>query len=217
MADIHVKEERSPRISKGLKRQPIFMILLKEDNKPTNARRIQSLLSEYDVHFFGRGYSRARISTGAIGSFCRDLRNKGWLESKKLRPPRYKDLSEHYYLPIDNVENILKVARYLTAKMPRKVLESDYGDFLLDVAIVPYAEVILGQELKPSSVERLKEVCACSPSALRLLLDPGINDALDRIAHEMGHYEPMFEYLIDYLDALRLTDIAEGRHIRHSR
>lgn len=208
------RKEASPRVSKGLKRQLIFMVLLKENNRPTSIRQIQLLMKKHEIHFFGRGCSRAGISIGAIGSLCEDLRRRGWLESTLIRPPRYKGLSHHYHLPTENHENVLKVARYLATKMPRSVLESDYGDFLIDSVVTSYTEGILNLDLDHSSRETLKEVCGSSPSALKILLDPGINDALDRICHSMGYYRPAFECLVDYLHAARLTDIAEGKNIR---
>lgn len=171
-------------------------------------------LKKYDARLFGMGDSLVSISTGAIGAFCKDLQKRGWLESKRLLPPRSNKKSDHYHLPTVDPTNILKVARYLTGKMPKYVLESDYGGFLLEEAVVPCVEGTLDQKLDFSMENRLKEICGSSPSALRQVFDPGIINAVGRIADARGNNEPLIEYLVSYLEALRIVDIAEGRFIR---
>jgi len=135
------------RMTKSAKRLPILLVLLEHDAHPLNANRIRLLLKKMNMKVVGDDIRDASISSGAVGKMCEGLERVGLLESELAKPPRRKQKTPHYFLPINDDIKMLRVARFLLDKCGKLFVETRYAGIVIDKMVVPAAENALGMKL----------------------------------------------------------------------
>ena len=196
------------KMTKSAKRLPILLVLLEHDAHPLNANRIRLLLRKMNMKVFGDDFWDASVSSGAVGKMCEDLKSVGLVESEMAKPPRRKQETSHYFLPLNDKEKMLRVTRLLLDKCGRLFVTSKYAKTVIDRLVIPAAENALGMKLDSSVRVQIKEICSASPGALRRVLDPQLSHALMGIATHNGE-NPSSNSLLEYLRSAYILDIAD--------
>jgi len=199
-----------PQISRRI---AVMLVFLNNGNKVLNVSRISTKVNQLGIQTMRAGKSQMTISRKWVGTICQDLETKGFLESIITKPPRFRTTSPHYHLPEEDSAKMLKVTRLLLQKCPLTLLESDYGHDVVDQLVVPIAEKVLGKNLTKDEMEDVKAACGGSPSALSRILDPNLEDALNRSASVLERGAPSVETLLGYLDAALRLDIADAKWV----
>jgi hypothetical protein len=190
-----------------------MLVFLNNGNRVLNVSRISTKVKQLGIKPIRQEKSPITISRKWVGTICLDLKTKGFLESIKAIPPRFRTESLHYCLPKKDKAKMLKVTRLLLQKCPLVLLESDYGHDVVEQLVVPIAEKVLGKNLTKDEMEDVKAACGGSPSALSRILDPNLEDALSRSSSVLERGAPSVETLLDYLDAAFHLDIADEKWV----
>jgi hypothetical protein len=239
---LQFKMVKTPRVALRI---AIMLVFLNNGNHALNISRISSKVAQLNIQILESGreplartsherVGGVRENTGKEGSpeskgkrrqvsvshtwvqnVCEEMEKKGFLESIRIKPPRYKTKTPHYRLPVKDNAKMLNVATLLLQKCPLAFLESDYGHDIVNQHVVPIAEKALGKSLTKDEMEDVKAACGGSPSALSRILDPSLDDALNRSASVLERGAPSVETLLEYLDAAFRLDIADAKWVAY--
>ena len=196
--------------SKSTKRFLILQVLLKHEDHALNANRIRLLLDKMDIKILGDDIRDGKVSRGMVSEFCRDLEQKGFVESTMALPPRRKEKTPHYSLPMHDEGKMLKVTRYFLDRAGMIYLRSKYSRKFIDGHLISLIkkEFKCNINLEQSTV--IKQICYKSPSALKRALNPWLDNQIQAMVDRMDA-KPSAELLIQYLNAALILDAADAK------
>jgi hypothetical protein len=239
---LQFKMVKTPRVALRI---AIMMVFLNNGNHALNISRISSKVAQLNIQILESGReplartshervervsedtekgesprSKGRkrqvsVSHTWVQRVCEEMEKKGFLESIRVIPPRYKTKTPHYRLQVKDNAKMLNVVILLLQKCPLMLLESSYGRMIVDRLVVPRAEKVLGTSLTKDEMEDIKAICESSPSALSRMLDPNLEMALNRLASLLKHGAPSVNTLVEYLDSAFQLDIADARWVAY--
>jgi len=200
---------REPKYSTSI---AILLLFLRNGNNPRNVHRI--MLEIPDLHLSNTidksGKMIFKVTAPSIASACRRLFKNGFLERIEAEPPRspHKKMTPHYFLPINNEWNALRVSRLLLEKVGQEFISSQYGKEQAEKLCPEYVMGALNLELTSIEIKQLIETISDSPNAMSLSINANILAAVERLDGHQEDRERKITALFKYLDSARVIGIA---------
>jgi hypothetical protein len=192
------------RRSRSVKRFLILLVLLEHEDHALNANRIRILLDKMSIKTLGDDIRDGKVSSGMVSEFCRELEKKGFVESKMAKPPRRKNKTTHYSLPIKDEEKMLKVTQLFLDRAGMIYLRSKYSRKFIDEHLIRLIKKEFKCNINAEQSTVIKQICYKSPSALKRALNPWLDNQIQAMVDRMDA-KPSAELLIQYLEKYEHT------------
>ena len=192
-------------------RSTILRLFLFNGNQALNVTRISTKVKKTGAQSLRPGgVAKTSVCHRQVRRICNELKDKGYLESEKLMPPRSGRATSHYRLSEEDHNHARRTIAMLLEISPRDLLQSEYLLRDLDDIIAQRTKEIVQTNIEPDEKSRMIESLTVSPGALSRFLDPELETKLHRVASVYNDGAPIVKTLIDYVEAARLLDVADA-------